>query len=407
MKRLLSFLVVFCLLLSCCSAAFAAAKPAISLQPVSQTVKAGGSASFKIKATNFTALTWYFVDPLTGEKISARHITEKFSSLRVKNPNGRTLTLKKIPEAMHGWTLYCHLVGNGFRLDSDTVMILIKGKEPPADVPAVPAEDADSSSDNPETPEDTGTSESGEEESSGPIKPFTVTVSGELELYELSRSGKPAGEPQTTLSFEESASFYVKANGYIQYLLINDLQLTPTNNVTGMTIRGVVKDTVIQGRVIKASAAEEAVETASETGEDQDEAENAEENPAEEENPEEAEDPTEEENPGEFPAENEEEDEAPAVSLSPAQPTPAPEIPADTSNMVLVTCERCRFSGGGNSFATSGYVPIGTTITVVCGSEGNLATGYNINGTSGSNKGQASFKLTVEEDTTISMQKRP
>ena len=67
---------------------------------------------------------------------------------------------------------------------------------------------------------------------------------------------------------------------------------------------------------------------------------------------------------------------------------------------------RCRFSGGGNSFATSGYVPVGTVITVVCGSEGNLASGYSINGAASTNKGQASFKLTVDADTTIKMQQR-
>ena len=219
MKRLLSFLVVFCLLLSCCAVAFAAAKPTFTTQPVTQTVKEGGSVNFKVKAKNYTALTWYFVDPENGQKISARHISEKFSGLKVKNPNSQSLTLKKIPEAMHGWSLYCHIVGNGYKVDSDTVMILIKGKEPPANAPAAAEAEAapddgeetvPAPSGNAEEAEDAGEAEGdaeGEESSQEAIKPFTVTVSGELELYELSRSGKPSGEPQTSLSFDDAASF--------------------------------------------------------------------------------------------------------------------------------------------------------------------------------------------------------
>ena len=400
MKKLISFLLILCLLLSCGSSAFAASKPSISTQPVSQTVKTGGSVTFKLKAKNFTALTWYFVNPENGEKISARHIGEKFKGLKVQNPNSQSLTLKKVPQEIHGWSLYCHLVGNGHKVDSDTVLILIKGMEPPenAAVPASGSEEEEVSGEN--APEAENSSTEGEE-SSGPIKPFTVTAAGELQLYELSRSGKPTGDPKSVLNFEEEAAFFVKANGYIQYLLINDMQLTPSDNVTGLTIRGITKDTTIQGRVIKADGISEALPAAEDRNTETESAE-------EEVGTQVGSDETADESSGSGDSEvSDSEDEEPEYTfVATVSPTPAPEIPADTSNMVYVSCERCRFSGGGNSFATSGYVPVGTTITVVCGSEGNLATGYSINGAAGSNKGQASFKLTIDADTTISMQKR-
>ena len=459
MKKLISFLLILCLLLGCGSIAFAASKPSISSQPESQTVKAGGSVTFRIKAKNFTALTWYFVNPENGEKTSARHISEKFKGLKVQSPNGQSLTLKKVPEGIHGWSLYCHLVGNGYQLDSDTVMIQIEGMGSPEDTSAPAPEESGtnqpeegSTVQNEESPSETEVpSEGTEEASSEPVKPFTVTAIGELQLYELSRSGKPAGDPKSALSFEDEASFFVKANGYIQYLLINDIQLTPSGNVSGITIRGITKDTTIQGRVIKPkndsdtvssteseneefdlnaeeeatteipeNTADELPENSTEDNPAEEIPENsAEDNPAEEipensaeDNPaEEIPENSAEDNPAEEIPENNEaaddpEDTYEITYVSPVTPTPAPEVPADTSNMVFVSCERCRFSGGGNSFATSGYVPVGTTITVVCGSEGNLAAGYSINGAAGSNKGQASFKLTVEADTTISMQKR-
>ena len=169
--------------------------------------------------------------------------------------------------------------------------------------------------------------------------------------------------------------------------MINDLQLTPaSDDVVGMTIRGIMKDTIIQGRVVKTAAdseekPEEPVITAV---------------PAE---------PTSvPEEPTAVPEEPTPVPEEPTAA--PAEPTAAPEETADTAGKVLVTCERCRFSGGGNSFSTSGYVPVGTTITVVCGSGGLLSEGYSINGAPAINKGQASFKITVSEDTTITMQQR-
>ena len=81
------------------------------------------------------------------------------------------------------------------------------------------------------------------------------------------------------------------------------------------------------------------------------------------------------------------------------------EEPVDESSLVNITCENCRFSGWHNSFAASGQVPAGSTITVVA-SGGMIHKGYSINGSEGQYKDQASFKLVVEGDTTISMEKQ-
>ena len=91
MKRFLAFLLMLCLALSVFSVA-AADKPVISKQPETQTVKKGGSCSFTTKIKNAEGITWYFINPETGEKTSARNITKIFKKLVVKNPNGQKLT---------------------------------------------------------------------------------------------------------------------------------------------------------------------------------------------------------------------------------------------------------------------------------------------------------------------------
>ena len=83
-----------------------------------------------------------------------------------------------------------------------------------------------------------------------------------------------------------------------------------------------------------------------------------------------------------------------------------PIAPADPSTLVTVTCENCRFTGYKSSYAKSGEVPVGTTITVIA-SGGMVGKGYFINGAKkGAHKNEASFQYVVEGDTTITMEKQ-
>ena len=77
MKRLISFLVVFSLVLSVCAAVYAASsKPSITEQPVTATVKKNGDATFTVKAKNAggASITWYFTNPSTGEVTTGKQL---------------------------------------------------------------------------------------------------------------------------------------------------------------------------------------------------------------------------------------------------------------------------------------------------------------------------------------------
>ena len=78
MKRILGLMLILCLTLGCIAPASAAKKVKILRQPQTQTVKAGGKVTFSFKAENNNVITWYLVNPETGEKIAASKISSIF-----------------------------------------------------------------------------------------------------------------------------------------------------------------------------------------------------------------------------------------------------------------------------------------------------------------------------------------
>ena len=397
MKRLLLFLAVLVLAVGCFATAFAA-KPVILKQPETKAVKPGGKLTIKIAAKNFTGLTWYFVDPVSGEQTTAKNIAAKFPGLRVSGPNQKTLTLKKVPMDMNGWTVFCRLGGNGYRMDSESVVIEVIGaptvappektqeKEPEKETEKEPEPEKE-----PEV-ETESTKKSEQPKESEPKKeepesefpsisgPFTVTATG-VELYELDRKGKPTGEPQTSLTFSDTADVYIKAEGIIDYLSLNGVRMTPEGNVSGLTLRGLTGETVIDARVTRVTVT-----------------------PAPEEEPDESGMPDDEGSgftggEDEYPGEDQQSGGDDALS--------EPKAETFTGETFEVTCTYCYFTGGGNSFVSSGRVPAGTVITVTAGREGNLENGYHINGGEAENPGVVSFKYTVTGPTEITMDYRP
>lgn len=378
MKRILSILLLVCLLLGCCSVSLAAA-PVITSQPETVSVTAGGKVTYSVRAKNIGGLTWYFVDPATGEKASAKHIREIFPDLKVPKTNSKDLTLQNVPEAMHGWTLYCHITKGRQEVDSDPVTILISGMgsvkrdtaEPspapeqasvpapavpettpvpePTAIPEVPGDAQEPAA--PETepvpaaepapeaeasPAAEAIPADEEEEFTGPV---TVTAEG-ASLYLLNRRGRPEKEPAETLTFEGPASFYVAADGPLSYFSLNGIRITPDDAVSGFYIYDLKTDAFIQAFVDRTAA--------------------------------------------------------------PAEAAPVQE--AVSVETFSVTCENCRFTGGGLKYAVSGEVPSGTVITVIAGSSGNLNRGYSINGEEYGHQGMATFRLTVTENVTVTMQ---
>ena len=132
MKRLLTILAVLCLMLGCINEARAAIT--VTEQPETQTVKAGGSVTFSVKAKGMgKVITWHFVSPDGGEDITGKKLSGRFKGLKVSNPNSLNIKLKNVPEEMHGWTVYCHLGKTSAGLDTEAAMLLIEGKELPGE----------------------------------------------------------------------------------------------------------------------------------------------------------------------------------------------------------------------------------------------------------------------------------
>ena len=356
MKRLLSLLLVLCLALGCCSAALAASIT-ITQQPESKTVKAGGNTSFTVKAKNVgdAGITWYFINPETGAVTTGRKLSETVPGVKVSNPNSKTIKLSKVPKEMHGWGVYCHLGPKSGGVDTDTVLLLIAGMEEPKTIPtrsdASSSKSSSSKSSSASAPSPGGDAQS-PAVTAAPVSNEVVIKGSKVELYKLDQSGKITGEAQKQLVFENgTANFYVKipegTNGTIQYLAIGSLRLTPEGEITGMSIRGWKSNATVKITIYDPEA----------------EAEKAAKKAAEE------------------------------------------EEPVDESSLVTVTCTNCRFTGWHNSFAESGKVPVGSTITVIA-STGKLQKGYSINGEAASHKNEASFTMVVEGDTTIVMEKQ-
>ncbi len=391
MKRKLAFFLALCLIIGCCAAAFAASRPVITKQPEAKPGKNGTSITVTVKAHSYESLTWYFVNPDTGEKTSARKISTVFKGMKVSNPNGTKLTLKKVPAELEGWSLYAHFYGNGFKVDSDMIVLSLEGESTVSTLPI---------------PSDTKTA---------PVTaasgPYTVSAVG-LELYKVDASGEAVGDAASSLTFEGSASLCVKApeGRVITNLLINTLEFKPSAPVSSLTLKGINGVTVIKGTVADSETGE-VIDLSWDIGGSDEEAEGeneavdepAEEEPEEE--PEENADENAEEDEDADAGDSDDEEGLGEVITPTPRNTPEPKVEKG-ENMVSVTCENCRFSGGGYTFATSGNVPVGTQIVVISGSSGDLSKGYVINGAAADYQGKSSFRIQVDTDTSISMEAR-
>ena len=366
LKRLIAVLMILCLMLGFSTVAMAA-KPVITQQPETMTVKKGGTVSFTIKAKNANSITWHFINPMTGQDLTGKQLSKSIPGVKVVSPNGKKITLKKVPEAMHGWSVYCHLGQKNSGVDSDTVMLLIDGKELPEATPvptkAVSASAADDSRKSSETESSSSivavSTVTASPTPSPTPKPEKIVITGnsKIDLFAVDSKGEPTGKSVQELTFNEpAASFYVKipdaTEGTISYVSLDSVRLTPDGETRGMTVRGWPTSASVKIKVKK-------------------------------------------------PGSESEEDTSKALVLPEET-----EEPVDPSTLVTVKCENCRFTGYHSSFAGSGEVPVGSTITVIA-SGGMVGKGYFINGAKKAvHKNEASFQYVVEGDTVIVMEKQ-
>ena len=351
MKRIVGLILVFCLVFSMIAEAAAEPKWEITEQ-TKVTVK-----EKKGKATSITVTVkakgkgikyqWVFVDPedssrtSTGKKV-AKEIKE-LKGLVVKGATSNKLTLTKIPDALNGWSVYCHLYSNAYKLDTDPVVITLPGMEEPSAESESEGKDSESgekakSGKTEETAEKKSSDEEGGEDEEGEgateePKEFTVSANGNI-LYKADSMGNPDGDAVSSLTFTGSGNVVVKSEDPFKSWTVNGVRFEPEEEISSFKILNLSSDTSISLKVAAKTAASAKV---------------------------------------------------------------------DESNMLTVTCKGCTFTylRGGLKKVASGKVPSGAVIYVFADSYDAAANGYVVNGGEAQSQGAASMQVTVTEDTEI------
>ncbi|MBO4470301.1 MAG: hypothetical protein J5841_00995 [Clostridia bacterium] len=351
MKKIISLVLALCLVFALASEAFAAGKPTITKQPETSTTSKKGAVSFSISVKGTVdSYTWYFINPETGEKVSGKKLSSVFKDIKVNSPNSKKISLTHVPDAMHGWSVYCHVNGNGYKVDSDTVMLLVYGLEPPAGASApaaapadtTPAENtapapetADTANGKP-TDDNSRKPDDGSDEAMPELELKTITVSASSKvLLKLDSVGNVVeGDPVSKLTFDNTGSFLVRSENPIKSWTVNGIRFEPASPVNEFKVMNITEDVALDFKIVRQTAASAEV---------------------------------------------------------------------DASHMCKVSCTGCTFTyhSGGLRSVTEGEVPAGAPIKVIADSSALAANGYSINGGEKEYAGKASFQLTVTEDTTI------
>ena len=368
MKRIVGLILVFCLVFSVIAEAIAEPKWEITQQTkVTVKEKKGKATSITISVKakgKGIKYQWVFVDPenpertSTGKKV-AKAIKE-LKGLVVKGATKNKLVLTKIPDALNGWSIYCHLYSNAYKMDTDPVVIVLPGHEAPEQLQETASEKAEREDKDTKTDEKTSKEESkdsketknlketkdskeakpseekageGEEEPTG----FTVSANGKY-LFETDSSGKAKEkEAASSLTFIDKINVVVKSEDPIKSWTVNGIRFEPEEEINSFSLQKLTADT--------------------------------------------------------------------AISLKRAAKTAA-SAKVDEGNMVTVTCEGCTFTylKGGLKKVSEGKVPSGAVIYVMADSYDAAANGYVINGGEAQNLGDSSVQITVTEDTKVFVQ---
>lgn len=357
MKKIIGLVLALCLVFSLAAGAFADSKPTITQQPETSTTSKKGSVSFSVKVKGtVSSYTWYFINPATGEKVSGKKLNSVVKGVKVANPNSKKISLSKVPESMHGWLVYCHINGNGYKIDSDQVMLLVYGMEAPENtVPApAPAENEDQGQEGaetaeaqpetqPETQPESQTETQPEaqaqdvpEDEMFAAEPDAITVSASAKvLYKLDASGNKTDEsPVSKLEFTGSSDILVASEEPIISWTINGVRIQPTEPVTEFKLVSVSSNVSMDIKIKQASAADAQV---------------------------------------------------------------------DESNMCHVVCEGCTFTYLPYKLmsVTEGDVPAGAPIRISANTSEGADAGYTINGGEPEGEGSANYQFTVTEDVKI------
>ena len=356
MKKAIGLILVFCLLFTFTADAFAAGKPKINKQPVDGKVK-NGKVSFQVKVSgSVDSYTWYLVNPETNEAVSAKQLKKNktIPKLGISGENRAKLSLSKVPESMHGWSVYCHIAGNGYKVDSDTVLILIPGKDVPekespsgSDDSSADPEDKNDASDSSDDSSASAASQPDDSDASSPetaasnpadenedeqAADSVITVSSSARvLYPLDQ---PEAKPSAKLEFTGNGSFMVKSEEPISSWSVNGARFELAEPVFEFKVTNVTSSMNLDFSIQRKAASA---------------------------------------------------------------------IVVDENKPCTVTCEGCTFTCIPRKLysVTEGQVPAGSQITVIAGNPALAKNGYVINGGEPDYQDLSSFSLIVEEDIKI------
>lgn len=341
MKKIVALLLICCLTLGLATAY--AAGPKITKQPEFGKSKSETTLVIEIKARSYKGLTWRFVNPDTGEELTAKELAKSFDGIKVKNPNKAKVTLEKVPAELNGWEVYCHLSGNGYQVDSDRLTIELGAAAEPAATPAatpateaVPAVSEPAGESAPVEPAAEPAAEPvpAENEEEGLAEPETITVTGEnVTLVSLDSFGRPNEENSgSSLTFTEFGSVEARAEGEVEYWIINGIRVTPDTDVSSFKLQDITSD----------------------------------------------------------------------MTIAAVAPDPD-DVQLNSGDRVQVVCSGCRFTYMADNLVsvTAGSVPRGADIIVMADNTAAASGGYSINGGEFAREGKISFRLNVTEDTEI------
>ena len=361
MKRIVGLILVFCLVFSLFAEAMAEPKWEIVEQPKCTTTKKSTTISIKVKGKG-VKYQWVFVNPEDPEdKVTGKNLSKdkRFKGIKVKDFTKSKIVLSKVPEALHGWNVYCHLYANAYKLDSEPTVVQVYGMDP-APEPEKPAADEGESEGGEEgqaegqaeggaeaeaapaeetKKADEGTEEGegeGEDEEGAPAeaKEFTVTANGNY-LFKINSMGKTeSDEGVSSLTFTGSGDVAVISEEPFKSWTVNGVRYEPEDEVTGFKLFNLSGDTSVSVKTAVKTAASAKV---------------------------------------------------------------------DESTTYTVTCTGCSFTymPKGLKSAKEGEVPSGAVIYVFADTSGGAANGYSVNGGAAENAGASSMQLTITGDTEI------
>ena len=353
MKKFVSLLLILCLVLGISCTALADA-PYFTTQPVDATTDKSGGLSLIFKGEDFipNSSSWHFIEPDTGKEWTGPQLRDEMKARRVTNftltasEGKQKLYLTGVPKFMHGWEVYVLLVGDGGSVESNHIHIYWYGMDPNTKYDAAAA-----SAKTQATTKQTSKSDKNTQANAGttpaeipeePAGPKIITVKADkVTMYPVdSRGNAIEDQAAETLTFEDIGSVAVKSDEPVKYWTVNGIRIEPDgDNVTSFVLKNITSDLVISAKVQKASSAS-----------------------------------------------------ASSADIDPDSPCE-------------VTCTGCTFTyhKGGLKSATSGTVPAGATIIVFTSDAQAAQRGYSINGDSPEHQGSTSFRLKIEDDTTISI----